>query len=315
MTTNSHSTNASPTAVVEMIDLHRLKVDPSNIRTTINNKFVTDLARMIKAAQAADGGINGSGVQRPLSAYKGADGVGYVLDGQLRLNAISLLQSDRGYTQVGVPVLFVDPPSDLWESTALQMGQHASTLVSPLDLVERAVELKNVGRDGKPATWDMVARVMGGDKATWSLHQHILGLVPELKDMVAAGEFRPRTAAIVGRDLTVEQQRQYLEQIVTHRTREPALRALIQAIQGEQAVQNRIAQANAYIPDLDNADIPDTDNADTTPTMDAEASYHARVIRNAIALLNKLPHHRLAGLSDEFMDLGQMCQVLADRSS
>jgi hypothetical protein len=209
---------------VENIDRDQIDFTLDNIRPVIaiSDERVAKLAASIK--ENAGRGVLGSGLERPVRVY--LDDTRYlVLDGQERVVALDFLG-----VQV-IPCEIVEAPADIWQSTKQQILLHD---VDPFDifaLVERAVRLHNTPTvHGTETTWADVCAVMGRDNKFWSHHQHLLQLIPELREDVLAGRIRADMAVYIGRDLPSALQEKHRDHLLANGKQEIKLRATIAQI-------------------------------------------------------------------------------------
>lgn len=188
---------------IENIDRDQIDFTPDNIRpvVAISDERINKLAASIK--KNAGRGVLGSGLERPVRVYWKEDRY-WVQDGQERVLALDLLG-----VQV-IPCEIVDAPVDIWQSTEQQILLHDVDSFDIFALVERAVRLHNTPTvHGTETTWADVCGVMGKDKKFWSHHQHILKLIPELREDVLAKRIVAEMAAYIGRDLPTSLQEKH----------------------------------------------------------------------------------------------------------
>jgi ParB-like chromosome segregation protein Spo0J len=294
-----------PQPNVILVDEAKCIVDPGNIRPQhrISQDRIIQLAASIKQTQQRGGGHHETGVERPICVYRNGSGEFHVPEGQERLLAIRHLRStDPDYNYIGIPATVHQPPANIWDSTRFQMSHHNADAVDALSLIQRAMELKSSCADGKPATWQMVADVMGGTPSLWSHYQHILALTEALQQAVASGEIRPQNAAIIGRDLPEHDlQTRFHRDLVTEGKSKPRLEGLIQRIRRQVAMEAVIESDDGDVYELPEEN-EDEEVLAPTPTsgVDREATFLLNQVFKQLTRLEILAGEgRLSGTAGE----------------
>lgn len=300
---------------IQLVDEARIHFDTGNLRplASIHPQRVIELAASIRETQGRGAGYWGTGVETPVTVYSNGRGDFYLPNGQGRVLAIRRLRAtDPTYKYLGIPAEIRQAPNNVWESTAMQMALHDVTQINILDLVRRAVSLRNSGLpNGKPASWTDVCAVMGKSPAEWSHYQHMLRLIEPLQQAVIDGKMRAETASVIGRDLgdRPDLQEQHAEQLIIYaRKPKQVLGAFIVRILQQDALGDLGDDIDGDYDDLDFED--DDDLPLPPPSRDQEAQYHINQVYKHLTRLEVMAGEgRITGMGD---DLAQIAERFSD---
>lgn len=292
----------------QLINEASLELIDSNIRAwrDISPERIAEVAASIAASQQRGGGLFGTGVEQAIAVYENGHGTYPTEDGQTRVLAVRhLIATCPTYNYIGIPAEVRSAPRNLWESTERQVALNNQADFTIFHLVARAVELwKGETPRGSRATWDDVAAVLGHNAPYWSLRQNLLNLIPELREAVLReprqpGSIRVEMAAIVGRDLPQDLQRQYIDDILANCQRKHALLALIDRILARQTIEQAEPVETEPV-DSDDEFVDSDDEPAPVVGPDREAAWLMKTVDGAIARLTALADAgRLQGMAAE----------------
>lgn len=303
--------------VILITDPEVIFFDSQNIRplASISPERVCALAEKIETTQRRGAGHWMTGIEQPVIVYQNGNGY-YLQNGQERVLAVRhLMDTGADYEFIGIPAEVRPEPIDLLESTRLQMALHDVDPVNIFDQTARAVALKNTTlADGSRPTWETISGVMGRDAATWAHFQHMLNLIPDLKDAVVDGRMRGQIAAYIGRDLTQDLQAKWLDDLLDACKSLYKTRALIQRILDREQIEEVIEQEAAAEVDAALDDDAEEETAGAEPAeIDKETAWLLRQAYKIVTRLEVLAaEDRLAGAGEDLAQLGQRFAELED---